>query len=130
VAEDLRRGLNMGVAAFGARHAVVLAGLWLSLALPVEAGQTFARAPEPNSLVPPGVMRYAPSGFPDRIVASPAQDASRGSAVAWRTDATIDAPLLEIAVAGDSPDLGEPRRVVASTRALRSENGLAHHHRA
>ncbi|KAB8165648.1 phosphoesterase [Lysobacter maris] len=121
----------MGVAAFEARRAVALAaGLWLSLALPVEAEQASARAPEPNTLVPPGVMRYAPSGFPDRIVASPAQDASRGFAVAWRTDAAVDAPVLEIAIAGDSPDLGEPRRIVASTRALRSENGLAHHHRA
>ena len=37
-----------------------------------------ARRPEPNTRVPKGVARYTPSGFPDRIVASPAQDAATG----------------------------------------------------
>lgn len=88
------------------------------------------RAPDPNTLVPAGVERYAPSGFPDRIVATPAQDASRGFAVAWRTGAQVESPWLEIAVAGDSPDLGEhARRIRAATRPLDTENGLAHHHR-
>src|SRR5690606_30586393 len=55
---------------------------------------------------------------------------ARGLAVAWRTAVEVDAPLLEIVVAGDSPDMGEPRRVRAVTRALETENGSAHHHRA
>ncbi|MCF7222738.1 metallophosphoesterase [Lysobacter sp. TLK-CK17T] len=104
--------------------------MWLGLAAPVSAETPAARAPEPNTLVPAGVMRYAPSGFPDRIVATPAQDAAHGFAVAWRTDATVSAPMLEVVVAGDSPDLGVPRRITASTRTLRRENGVAHHHRA
>lgn len=97
--------------------------------LPVYA-QEAARAPEPNTRVPAGVVRYAPSVFPDRIVLSPAQDAAHGFAVAWRTDATVAAPVLEIVPAGDSPDMGTPRQVRASSRELRTENGIARHHRA
>ncbi|MHC9084591.1 purple acid phosphatase family protein [Luteimonas sp. RIT-PG2_3] len=89
-----------------------------------------ARPPEPNTLVSAGVMRYAPSGFPDRIVASPAQDAARGFAVAWRTNAAIRSPVLEIAVASDSPDQGIARQVMSSSRAQTTENGVAYQHRA
>lgn len=96
------------------------------------AAKDVQRAAEPNTRIPAGVVRYAPSRFPDRVVLSPAQDAMTGFAVAWRTDASVDAPLLEIAVAGDSPDIGggEVRRIQAQSRALRTANGLAHHHRA
>lgn len=92
--------------------------------------QDAARAPEPNTRVPAGVVRYAPSVFPDRMVLSPAQDAAHGFAVAWRTDATVAAPVLEIVPAGDSPDMGTPRQVRATSRELRTENGIARHHRA
>ena len=96
---------------------------------PAAAGEAVTREPEPNTQVPAGAMRYAADGFPDRIVASPAEDAARGFAVAWRTDASVEAPLLEIVLAGDSPDMGTPRRIAASTRTLGTENGVAHHHR-
>lgn len=89
-----------------------------------------ARAPEPNTLVPKGVMRYAPSGFPDRIVASPAQDAAHGFAVAWRTDAAVRSPSLEIAIASDSPEQTGIRQIIASSRAQTTENGIAYQHRA
>lgn len=111
---------------WSAQAAVVLAAL---LCLPL-AAQDAARKHEPNTRVPAGVVRFAPSVFPDRIVASPAQDAASGFSVAWRTSAQVDAPLLQIAVAGDSPDLGIPREVASSSRVLRTENGLARHHRA
>ncbi|MEZ0472148.1 fibronectin type III domain-containing protein [Luteimonas salinilitoris] len=100
------------------------------------AGAAFAdagpaqRKAEPNTLVPAGVMRYAPGVFPDRIVASPSEDAATGFAVAWRTGGAVDAPWLEIVEAGDSPDMGLPRHVRSTTRALTTENGAAHHHRA
>lgn len=87
-------------------------------------------AAEPNTQVPLDHRHYAASGFPDRLVASPAQDAARGFAVAWRTDATVSAPPLEWALAGDSPDVGAVTTVIASTRALDTENGSAHYHRA
>ena len=105
---------------------VVLAAL---LCLPL-AARDAARKHEPNTRVPAGVVRFAPSVFPDRIVASPAQDAATGFSVAWRTSAQVDVPLLQIVVAGDSPDMGMPREVQSSSRELRTENGLAHHHRA
>lgn len=89
------------------------------------------RSPDPNTAVPSGAMVYAPGVMPDRIVATPAADARTGFSVAWRTAASVQAPWLEIAVAGDSPDLGlDARRVQATTTSLATENGLAHHHRA
>ncbi|WP_042832218.1 fibronectin type III domain-containing protein, partial [Xanthomonas citri] len=88
------------------------------------------RAAEPNTQVPAGSMHYVADGFPDRIVATPAQDAATGFAVAWRTDASVERPWLELVVAGDSPDVGTPRRIRASTLTLASENGSSHHHRA
>jgi len=94
------------------------------------AGAQATAAVEPNTRVPAGVVRYAPSGFPDRIVASPLQDGATGFAVSWRTDAAVAAPLLEIVVAGDSPDMGPPRRVVAGSRAQSTENGDARQHHA
>ena len=53
---------------WSARPAVVLAVL---LCLPL-AAQDALRKHEPNTRVPAGVVRFAPSVFPDRIVASPA----------------------------------------------------------
>jgi len=97
------------------------------------AGQTRV---EPNTLVPAGVMRYAPSVFPDRIVASPAQDAATGFSVAWRTalpmDASpiVDARVVEVVLAGDSPDMGPRRRIAARSTSLEGENGAAEFHRA
>ena len=89
---------------------------------------------EPNTLVPAGVIHYAPTGFPDRIVATPMQDASTGFSVSWRTDAAVDAAVLEIAVAKESPDQWDgstpPRQVAATTRVLATANGTAHHHQA
>ena len=104
-------------------------------ALPALADTTpSTRTPDPNVLVPRGVVRYAPSPFPDRIVASPAQEASHGFSVQWRTNVAVQNPVLEIALAGDSPDpwhAGKPpRRIVARTESLLADNGLAHHHRA
>ena len=88
-----------------------------------------ARMVEPNTLVPAGDLRYAPAAHPDRIIATPAADPARGFQVAWRTAAGLEAPLLELTVAGDSPDLGVPRRLAAHSRALATENGegMQHH---
>ena len=61
-----------------------------------------AWAAEPNTQVPAGSRHYAASGFPDRIVASPAQDAAHGFAVMWRTDADVNRPALELVVVADA----------------------------
>ena len=86
---------------------------------------------EPNIALPAASTHYAADEVPDRIVATPAQDASTGFSVNWRTNAAVSMPLLEIVVAGDSPDVGTPRRVVATTvvPAYR-DGGTAHVHRA
>lgn len=109
-----------------AAGALALAAL---LALAPLAADEGGRQFEPNTRVPAGAQPYVATVFPDRIVASPAQDAARGLSVAWRTSGAVDSPLLEIVEAGDSPDLGQPRRIRAATRELRTENGSAHHHR-
>ena len=86
---------------------------------------------EPNIAVPASSTRYVPGDAPDRIVATPAQDASTGFSVNWRTDGTVRAPLLQIVVAGDSPDVGTPRQVVAETTVpAYRDGGVAHVHRA
>lgn len=111
------------------RAASTLAALLCIAALPL-AAQEAARQPEPNVRVPAGVVHYAPGVFPDRIVASPAEDAATGLAVSWRTDTSVHAPWLEIVPAGDSPDFGEPRRIRALSRPLQAGAAPAHHHRA
>ncbi len=109
---------------------------WALLALLLIAPALSAREPvrevEANTLVPSGVARYGATGFPDRIVATPLADAAGGFAVAWRTDTRVDSPLLEIAIANDSPDQWRdgvaPRQLSAHTRPLTTETGDAHHH--
>jgi hypothetical protein len=119
-----------------ARSTCLLA-LTLALSLPFAGAAKSPPPPrevEPNTLVPEGVVRYAPTGFPDRIVAVPLQDAARGFTATWRTDASVTAPVLEIAIASDSPDQWDgtvpPRTVRAETTVLETANGVAHHHRA
>lgn len=94
----------------------------------------FARKPgenEPNIAIPAASAHYAADEAPDRIVASPSQDPSTGFAVSWRTSAAVTAPLLEIVPAGDSPDVGTPRQVVAATRVPAYRDGsVVHVHRA
>src|SRR5690606_37616216 len=92
-------------------------------------GTLAAVAPEPNTLVPAGDRHYAPAARPGRIVASPAADPARGFQVAWRTAPGVDAPLLEVVVAGDPPDTGLPRRLAAHTTLVETDNGPAARHR-
>ncbi len=109
---------------------VLLAALWLL----APHSPAFAQAPgenEPNIAIPVTSAHYAADEVPDRIVATPAQDPSTGFSVNWRTNAEATAPLLEIVVAGDSPDVGTPRRIVAKTRVpAYRDGGVAHVHRA
>ena len=108
--------------------------LLAALLLPITLAPAFAQSTgenEPNIAVPDTSTRYLAGEAPDRIVATPAQDPSTGFAVNWRTNAAVSAPLLEIVVAGDSPDVGTPRQIAAKTvvPAYR-DGGTAHVHRA
>lgn len=107
------------------RQWLLLAALW------VAAGAVGA-APvaEPNTQVPVGSRHYAATAMPDRIVASPAQDAATGFAVSWRSVPLEAAAVLEVTLAGDSPDMGQVRRIPARSQALQTENGAAQFHHA
>ena len=67
--------------------ALLLATLGLAGAAPQAAAETSSVRPEPNTRVPAGVTRYAPTVFPDRIVVSPAQDAATGGVLRRLRDA-------------------------------------------
>ena len=104
--------------------------LALAVALAVTGPALAKGGVEPNTLVAEGQVRYVAAAFPDRIVASPAQDAATGFSVAWRTAPGVDAPVLEIAPATDSPDIVDRRRIISRSAALDSDNGPAATHRA
>ena len=104
---------------------LLLACLLSPLALAQSTGEN-----EPNLAVPAGSQRYLPSEMPDRIVATPAQDASRGFSVNWRSNARVQAPLVQIIEAVDSPDVGTPREVRATTSVHSANTAIAHVHRA
>ncbi|MGY0503715.1 metallophosphoesterase [Luteimonas sp. e5] len=100
--------------------------------LSVAAPFALAQAPgqnEPNLAVPANSPRYEPSAMPDRIVATPAQDPAHGFAINWRTNERVDSPRVQITVAVDSPDVGQPRELRASTRPLQAGTRKAHVHR-
>ena len=108
--------------------ALALAGL-----LVVASAPACAQSPgenEPNVQVPADSARYLPDAMPDRIVASPSQDPSTGFAVNWRTNANVDAPVLQIIEAGDSPDVGTPRAVRATTTPYTLDGRATRVHRA
>lgn len=89
------------------------------------------RAWAQNTLVPEGVVRYAPSIFPDRIVLTWTGDPATTQAVSWRTDSSVVSAMAEITDAHDTPGLHlTARQVPARTTPLKRENGLAHHHQA
>ena len=91
--------------------------LALAVALAVTGPALAKGGVEPNTLVAEGQVRYVAAAFPDRIVASPAQDAATGFSVAWRTAPGVDAPVLEIAPATDSPDIVDRRRIISRSAA-------------
>lgn len=92
------------------------------------AGLTALADAEHNTL-PHEHMRYVPSIVPDRIVLVVTENPAHSQTVNWRTNHTVSAAQAQISVATDTPGLHvTARTVVGTTRALLSENGLAHHH--
>ena len=124
-----RRLLQKKAAGAGLTALLVAALLGVSTAVVADIGTPHVREHEPNTLVPAGDLHYAPAARPDRIIASPAADPARGFQVAWRTSLAIEQPVLEIAVAGDSPDLGTPRRLAARSTRLEADTGAGYQHR-
>lgn len=82
-----------------------------------------------NLSIPASSQHFAATAVPDRVVVVPGADPATSFSVAWRTDAKITAPRLQLVVAKDSPDLADAAAVrTAHTQVLSDSNGLAHHH--
>lgn len=82
-----------------------------------------------NTLVAPGMPRYQPTGYPDRIVLTFAGDPTRKQGVSWRTGPSVTTAQAEISVALDTPALHLAAQVFeGTTTPLEAGNGLAHHH--
>lgn len=104
--------------------ALAVAGLLASAAPSLAAAQEAAAAPAhaPNG-------RWAAKGWADRVVLSPAADAARGAAVAWRTDVRQTNAEAQITEEIDGPLLDYAARTVAGTTApIENENGRALYH--
>lgn len=73
--------------------------------------------------------RYAAKGWADRIVLTPAADAARGAAVAWRTNTAQTIAEAQIAEEIDGPLLGYAATTIAGqTMPIENENGQANYH--
>ena len=92
------------------------------------------RAETPNSDVRPPINvndadTYKPTPLPDRVILSWTGDPARTQAVTWRTDASVQVGLAEIAVAGDSGAFAKTaRQLKAKTTPFKSDLSLAHYH--
>lgn len=82
-----------------------------------------------NTLLPSGYRHYVPSIVPDRIVLVPTATPERSQTVNWRTASSVGEAQAQIAEATDHPGLHlQARTFSGGTRALTTENGVAHHH--
>jgi acid phosphatase type 7 len=82
-----------------------------------------------NTLVPEGMVRYEPTGFPDRIVLTFGGDPARSIGVSWRTGTSVAEARAEISVALDTPALHlNAQTFEGTTTVLEAGNGVAHHH--
>jgi hypothetical protein len=98
------------------------------MATVVFLGAAVAHEPR-NTLVPPGVQRYQPTPFPDRIVLNLTQDPARSQTVNWRTAASVEVARAQITEAVDSVGLHlSALDVLGDAQPVQTENGLAHHH--
>ena len=80
--------------------------------------------------VSPGEL-YAPSREPDRILLSWTGDPATTQNVTWRTDASVDSAVAQIAPAGDGPDFTkQARKAPATSEFLEAGLGPAKYHTA
>ena len=108
----------------------LLAAVGMLVALPAAAQVVPAPDPDP---VPPPIHapngRFAAKGWADRIVLTPAADAARGAAVAWRTNTAQATSEAQIAEEIDGPLLGYTALTVqGQTLPIQNENGQANYH--
>lgn len=93
-------------------------------ALALEAAQAQAAVQAQTARPAAEVQRdWSPSGWPDRIVLTPAADASTGLSVAWRTDARQTEAVAEIAPSIGSPAVEMNARPVSGVTVSGVERG-------
>lgn len=85
----------------------------------VHAQEAAPAAPQPAKVE----RGWSPSGWPDRIVLTPAADAATGLSVAWRTDARQAEAVAEIAPAIGSPAVEMNARTVSGVTVSGEERG-------
>jgi len=88
----------------------------LLFAAPLRAHDGHDHPPAPPPAVAPADA-HRPTRLPDRIVLSPAADASRGAAVCWRTATDVPHAVAQLAAATHGPEM----RTRAVTIPARSE---------
>ena len=77
----------------------------------------------------PDADLHRPSAQPDRVILTWAGDPSTSQAVTWRTDATVDRAMAQIAEAGDGPGFSkDARTVTASSQSVQTDLGQARSH--
>jgi len=77
----------------------------------------------------PDAERHRPTAMPDRVVLTWAGDPATTQAVTWRTSATVDSAVAEIAIDEDGPAfVKKARSIAAVTGKLKSDLSEAHYH--
>lgn len=104
----------------------LLAGPFLLAApAPAHDGPDHAHAPKPV----PETEAHRPTAIPDRIIRTFAADPARSVAVTWRTDASVEKAIAQIAPADAGPRFGERARTAdAKSAGLESDLGAARYH--
>lgn len=95
------------------------------------AGARFHDGPRDMREKVPDAVAHRPTAIPDRIILTFTGDPARGQAVTWRTDASVDSAIAQIALADGGPAfITRAREVAAATTPLRTDLGIAHYHSA
>lgn len=102
----------------------------LPSAQPQIAPQILPRQTSPTATAPvAAAVAHRPTAIPDRIILSFQTDPARSQAVTWRTDASVNAAVAQIALADAYPKFAEKSRTAAAQSSpLQSDLGLAHYH--
>lgn len=90
----------------------------LSIALASSLGVGLAGAAYTINPVPaakyPAEEQWAPTPVPDRIVLTPTADTTSSQAVSWRTDATVETAVAQIAPTGSGPSFKDEASTVTA----------------
>jgi 3',5'-cyclic AMP phosphodiesterase CpdA len=79
----------------------------------------------------PAAVAHRPTAVPDRIILTFTGDPAHTQAVTWRTDASVESAMAQIAVAEGGPTfITRAAEIAAVTTRLRTDLGEAHFHSA